>query len=39
VTFQESCRPERSGGPFLWPQRSLAALGMTAKPVAMEIPQ
>jgi hypothetical protein len=23
------CHPERSEGPFLWPQRSLAALGMT----------
>ena len=24
------CHPERSEGPFLWPQRSLAMLGMTA---------
>jgi hypothetical protein len=26
---ERSCHPERSEGSFLWPKRSLAALGMT----------
>ncbi len=33
-SVSHGCHPERSEGPFPRPQRSLAALGMTAKPVS-----
>jgi hypothetical protein len=29
ISLQKCCHPERSEGPFLLPQRSLASLGMT----------
>src|SRR5579871_1169932 len=31
------CHPERSEGPFLWPQRSLAALGMTPRTASHDL--